>query len=133
MAGTAERPSLADHVVVIDDYQEHLDVLVAYLERAGLPATGFTAPREAARHLADRRPALAVVNLYMPDMDGIELSRTLLQRHPGLPLIGITGSRDARADAYLRLLRQYGVKVCLRKPVDGATFVAAVRDLLVRD
>jgi CheY-like chemotaxis protein len=119
-----------DHVIVIDDYQEHLDVLVTYLERAGVPAAGFTVPRTALRHLTAHRPALVVVNLYMPDMDGIELSRQLLASHPDLPVIGISGRRDDRSEAYLGLLRQFGARLCLPKPIDGASFVAAVRGLL---
>ncbi|MBV8165500.1 MAG: response regulator, partial [Alphaproteobacteria bacterium] len=84
----------ADHVIVIDDYQEHLDVLLAYLERAGVPATGFTQPRTALAHAIAHPPSVVVVNLYMPDMDGIEVSRSLQAVLPDVPVIGITGSRD---------------------------------------
>jgi CheY-like chemotaxis protein len=115
-----------DHVVVIDDYQEHLDVLLAYLERAGVPATGFTQPRAALQHMLAHPPSVVVVNLYMPDMDGIEISRSLQACLPDIPVIGITGSRDQRADAYLKLLREFGATECLRKPVDGPSFVKAV-------
>lgn len=121
-----------DPVVVIDDYEAHLDVLVTYLRRAGIPAVGFTRPRDALYHVFDNPTALVVVNLYMPEMDGIEISRRLQATRPGLPLIGITGSRDDRSDIYLRLLREFGAKVCLRKPVDSATFISAVRDSLPR-
>jgi CheY-like chemotaxis protein len=115
---------------VIDDYDAHLDVLVTYLRRAGYAATGFTRAREALDHLLETASALVVVNLYMPEMDGIEVSRRLQARHPGMPLIGITGSRDERAAVYLRLLQEFGAKTCLRKPVDGPTFIGAVRDAL---
>lgn len=118
---------LDGHVVVIDDYPEHLEVLLAYLARAGIPAIGFTQPREAFRNVLQRPPAVVVANLYMPDMDGIEISRNLHVQLPHVPVIGITGSDDERADAYLRLLGQFGRAACLRKPVDGASFIAAVR------
>lgn len=121
-------PRSDGHVVVIDDYQEHLDVLLAYLERAGVPATGFTQPRAGLEHVLAHPPAVVVVNLYMPDMDGIEISRSLHACLPDVPVIGITGSRDKRADAYLRLLSQFGATECLRKPIDGASFLRAVRN-----
>ena len=123
-------PATAPHVVVIDDYDAHLDVLVTYLRRAGYEAIGFTRPHDALDHLLERTSSLVVVNLYMPEMDGIEVSRRLQARHPGMPLIGITGSRDERAAIYLRLLQEFGAKACLRKPVDGPTFIGAVRDAL---
>ena len=121
-----------DHVIVIDDYQEHLDVLLAYLERAGVPATGFTQPRTALAHVLAHPPSVVVVNLYMPDMDGIEISRSLQAMLPDVPVIGITGSRDKRADAYLHLLSRFGATECLRKPIDGATFLRAVRGARAR-
>ena len=117
-------------VVVIDDYDAHLDVLLTYLRRAGFGATGFTRAREALRHLHEHATALVVVNLYMPEMDGIEVARLLRASRPNLPLIAITGGRDDRASAYLRLLRDLGAKLCLSKPVDGPTFIGAVRAAL---
>ena len=130
-AGTEVSPdSAAPHVVVIDDYEAHLDVLVTILRRAGFKATGFTQPRTALYHLIDNPPSLVVINLYMPDMDGIEISRRLQASLPDLPLIGITGGRDPRSDVYLKLLREFGAKVCLRKPIDSVTFVNAVRSAL---
>ena len=121
---------VSPHVVVIDDYEAHLDVLVTYLRRAGFDAAGFTRARDALDHLLHRAISLVVVNLYMPEMDGIEVSRRLQATHPGVPLIGITGSRDDRADSYLKLLRDFGATTCLRKPVDGPTFIGAVRAAL---
>jgi CheY-like chemotaxis protein len=124
---STDDPSTDGHVVVIDDYAEHLEVLLAYLARAGIPAIGFTQPREAIRNVLRHPPALVVANLYMPDMDGIEISRTLRKSLPDVPVMGITGSHDARADAYLGLLSQLGGAECLRKPVDAASFIRAVR------
>jgi len=123
-------PPAPPHVVVIDDYEAHLDVLVTSLRRAGFTATGFTQPREALYYLLDNPPALVVVNLYMPEMDGIEVSRRLQASLPDVPLVGITGGRDPRSDIYLKLLREFGAKACLRKPIDSAAFVDAIRTAL---
>ena len=117
-------------VVVIDDYDAHLDVLVTYLQRAGFGAAGFTRARVALQHLIDHPASLVVFDLFMPEMDGIDVARLLRANHPEMPLIGITGSRDNQSKAYLRLLRELGTKICLRKPVDGEAFVGAVHAAL---
>jgi DNA-binding NtrC family response regulator len=117
-------------VVIIDDDPDHLDVVATYLERAGFGARGFTQPREALYHLIDHPALLAVVDLYMPDMDGIEIVRRLQAATPDLPVIGITGARDQRTAVYLRALRDFGAKACLRKPLDRADFLAAVHRAL---
>lgn len=114
-------------VVIIDDDPSHLDLLVTCLERAGLGAVGFANPREALYYLIDHPASVAVVDLYMPDMDGIEIVRRLQTSVPDLPLIGMTGARDSRASVYLRSLREFGARTCLRKPVEAAAFLAAVR------
>jgi DNA-binding response OmpR family regulator len=117
-----ERP-----IIVIDDDPSHLDLLVTCLKRAGLRATGFTQPRQALYHLMDHPAALAVVDLYMPDLDGIEIVRRLQGSVPDLPLIGMTGARDSRSSIYLSSLRDFGALACLRKPIEARSFVAAVR------
>jgi two-component system OmpR family response regulator len=114
-------------VVIIDDDPNHLDLMVTCLERAGLRAAGFTNSREALYYLIDHQAAVAVIDLYMPDMDGIEIVRRLQTSVPDLPLIGMTGARDSRSSIYLKSLREFGATSCLRKPVDAKTFVAAVR------
>jgi len=133
-AGSAAReddikPAPADQrpIVVVDDDPNHLDVLVTCLERAGLRARGFTQSREALYYLLDHPAALAVVDLYMPDMDGIEMVRRLQGSVPDLPLIGMTGARDRRSSIYLSSLRDFGARTCLRKPVEAARFLNAVR------
>ncbi|MEJ0071238.1 MAG: response regulator [Pseudomonadota bacterium] len=83
--------------------------------------------RAALYHLIDHPAALAVVDLYMPELDGIEMVRRLQTSVPELPLIGMTGARDTRSSLYLRSLRAFGARTCLRKPVDPQAFLAAVR------
>jgi DNA-binding response OmpR family regulator len=120
-------PSDRPPIVIIDDDPNHLDLMVTCLERAGLRAAGFTNSREALYYLIDHPAALAVVDLYMPDMDGIEIVRRLQTSVPDLPLIGMTGARDTKSSIYLRSLREFGARTCLRKPVDARSFLAAVR------
>ena len=123
-----DQPKTVQHpVVIIDDDPSHLDLLVTCLERAGLTAVGFANPRAALYYLIDHPASLAVVDLYMPDMDGIEIVRRLQTSVPNLPLIGMTGARDSRASVYLRSLREFGARTCLRKPVEATAFQAAVR------
>jgi two-component system response regulator ChvI len=120
-------PSPPHPVIIIDDDPDHLDLLVTCLERAGVPTRGFTDPRAALYHLIDHPASLAVVDLYMPDLDGIEMVRRLQTSVPELPLIGMTGARDSRSSMYLRSLRAFGARTCLRKPVDPQAFLSAVR------
>ena len=118
-----------DHrVVVIDDDPHHLDMLVTVLERAGIRGTGFTDPHAALDHLIGHCAALAVVDLRMPGLDGLELVRRLHISQPGLPLIGISGATDASPD--LDLMRESGATTVLRKPLTPGRFVTTIKDAL---
>src|SRR5579871_850850 len=93
-----------DHpVVVIDDDPAHLDMLATALERAGYGVTAFTNPREGLYFLIDNPAALAVIDLCMPDIDGLELVRRLQVSRPELPLIGMSGAEGVKP--HLRSMR----------------------------
>ena len=115
-------------VVVIDDDPNHLEMLVTVLERAGFVAAGFTNSRDALYHLIDHPAALAVVDLCMPELDGLELVRRLQVSCPDLPVIAISGAD--RVNNFMRLMRESGAVRSLSKPITPAAFVAAVRDVL---
>ena len=125
MATQSEAP-----IVVIDDDDAYLDVVVTYLERAGYATTGFSHSRDALYHLIDHPAALAVIDLYMPDMDGIELVRRLQASVPNLPVIGMTGAHGTQPTVYLRALREFGAVSCLRKPFAKDTLLRSVQAAL---
>ena len=115
-------------VVVIDDDPLHLDMLVAVLERAGIGAAGFTRPRDALYYLIDHPAALAVIDLCMPGLDGVDLVRRLQVSRPELPVMAISGL--PHAGSLLRAMRQCGTVADLRKPLLPARFIAAVKAVI---
>ena len=117
-------------VVVIDDDPLHLDMLVTLLERHGFGAAGFTGSRDALYHLIDNPAALAVVDLCMPDMDGLDLVRRLQVSCPELPVVAISGHDHAGPS--LRAMRDAGAVAALRKPLVPAGFIQAVKNAITR-
>lgn len=115
-------------IVVIDDDPDHLDMLSTLLERSGFGVVGFTVPREGLYYLLDNAAALTVIDLCMPDLNGVELVRRLQVSRPDLPVIGISGADDA--NLHLRTMRDSGAVTALRKPLAPARFLAAVRSNL---
>jgi signal transduction histidine kinase/CheY-like chemotaxis protein len=80
-------------VLVVDDNRDGLDMLLDALTAAGLDVIGASTAREAL-DLAERvRPAVAVLDIGLPDMDGYELARALRSLDHGRPLhlIALTG------------------------------------------
>ena len=103
-------------VIVAEDDEAFLDTLEAVLEGDGrFAVVGRARNGLEAVELVDRlKPDLVVMDIEMPVMDGIEATRVLRQRLPGLPVVAISGHdyeervleiRAAGADDYVRKAR----------------------------
>src|SRR5438105_12063330 len=61
------------------------------LELFGFIVTTATSGAARLQQLADSHFDLAVIDFQMPEMDGAELAQHIRSRHPGLPIILLTG------------------------------------------
>ncbi len=64
-------------VLVVDDHQSGLYTKVHVLARAGFRVLEAATGQDALRLVAERRPALVVLDIRLPDIDGIEVCRAI--------------------------------------------------------
>jgi CheY-like chemotaxis protein len=73
---------------------------------------------------------LAIVDIFMPGMNGLETIKVFRESAPTLPVIAISGYvfRDAGEPApdFLRMAVDLGAAACLRKPFTGTQLLEAV-------
>jgi DNA-binding response OmpR family regulator len=115
-------------VLVIDDEPNIADLVDLYLARDGyrvLKAGSGQAGLDAVR---DHRPRLVVLDVGLPDMDGLEVCRRLRQTS-NIPVIFLT-ARDGEVDRVLGL--ELGGDDYLTKPFSPAELVARVKAVLRR-
>jgi two-component system nitrogen regulation response regulator NtrX len=74
------------------------------------------------------RPALMITAIVMPEMDGIELIRSLSREMPDLPILAISGAVNALL--YLRIATALGAAAALRKPFSADELLLAAATLL---
>jgi putative nucleotidyltransferase with HDIG domain len=85
------------NVLIVDDDQAFARTVADALVDRDIEALPVGSPREAL-DLARRTPfAAAVVDLIMPDMDGLELARELRRRNPATEVVMLTGHADMRS------------------------------------
>ncbi len=79
-------------IFLVDDNQDFLAVLKEYLSLAlGIEMIDcFTSPHEALARLDTEQPDLMIVDISMPDITGLELTRMVHQRWPDLKVIILT-------------------------------------------
>lgn len=76
---------------------------------------------------------LAIIDVVMPDMDGIELVGCLRDRFPALPIVGISGgdpSMRSGGKLYLDLMTHAGADCILEKPFEEKEFLEVVEQAI---
>jgi two-component system sensor kinase FixL len=103
-------------ILVVDDDPGSLDIVRTFLEGRGYQVATATNGREALSRMADVRPALVLLDVMMPGMDGWEVAR-MIKNHPdfGPVRVVMLTARSDFADKQLGL--RSGADDYIVKPV----------------
>jgi CheY-like chemotaxis protein len=114
-------------VLVVDDNPDTLAICEATLRSAGYRTATAGSGAEALAQLPGLRPALVVLDLAMPGVDGFVTARAIRARPEtaDLPILVFTGlPREAEDKS-----RQAGGTAFCTKPIEPRKFLAEVRRL----
>jgi len=118
----------APHILVVEDDRETRNLIARYLRANGCTVSMAANGREMDRHLADSRSDLIVLDLMLPDEDGLSLCRRL-RATSQLPIIMVT----ARGDDVDRILGlEMGADDYLGKPFNPRELLARINAVLRR-
>lgn len=115
-------------VFVVDDDASILKSLLRLFRSAGLAAEGFDSARAYLDRAVYTEPSCLVLDVWMPELNGLDLQRELLERGREEPIIFITGNGDIPMCA--RAMKSGAVDF-LPKPFDDEELLAAVEQALV--
>jgi len=121
-------PAIRPAILLVDDDPTLLSVLSRRLTREGLDVRTAPSGDAALKALESAWPALLVVDLMMPGMDGFELCRRV-KRIADLPII-VLSAVDA-SESKVRALEEYAEDY-VTKPFDPDELVARVHRVLRR-
>ena len=110
-------------LLVVDDDDTVRETLVEFFETLGHAARGAATATEARRLLADHAPDVALVDLRLPDADGLRLLEVIKADDPEVGVIVLTG--HAVVPKAVRAIRD-GAADFLEKPVDLDALQTAV-------
>jgi two-component system response regulator ChvI len=122
------RDALPQTIALVDDDRNILTSVSIALEAEGFEVRTYTDGDEALRGLTSRPVDLAVLDIKMPRMDGMELLSRLRQTS-GLPVIFLT-SKDDEVDELLGL--RMGADDYIKKPFSQRLLIERIRALLRR-
>jgi CheY-like chemotaxis protein len=105
----------AGKILVVDDEPEVRLVLTEFLESRGYEVTAASSGAEAISLVDAVKPHVVLLDVTMPEMDGMETLKRLAAANPGLPIIMVTANADV--DVTSRLLAM-GAADYIPKPFD---------------
>lgn len=119
---------MARKILVVDDEARIVRLVRTYLEGAGFQVSAAYDGREALQAFRSERPDLVVLDLMLPEIDGLDVARAI-RRESDVPIIMLT----ARAEETDRLIGlELGADDYVVKPFSPRELTARVRAVLRR-
>jgi two-component system alkaline phosphatase synthesis response regulator PhoP len=115
-------------ILIVDDEPKIVRLVADYLESAGFAVSTARSGDEALMRVRTETPDLVVLDLGLPGLDGLDVTRTI-RRNTELPIIMLT-ARDDETDRVLGL--ELGADDYVTKPFSPRELVARVRAVLRR-
>jgi DNA-binding NarL/FixJ family response regulator len=113
-------------VLLTDDHPLLLDGTRAFVERD--PACEVCAVAhngaEALELTAQHQPDVVVLDVHLPDSDGLTIARTLREQHPEIEIVMYTGQRG---EEMIEALFRSGVKSVIAKTEPSEMLIAAIK------
>jgi CheY-like chemotaxis protein len=113
-------------VLIVEDDDEVRGVLLRELGSRGYRVQEAADGRSALERWEASRPDVILLDLGLPDMNGVDVVRALKadERTARIPVVALTAMRTENDDGWLRAV---GFSACIEKPIDVRGFPARIR------
>lgn len=118
------KPLLDFKILIVDDNHDLVEFLRILLRHHGFTVSTAFSGRQCLDRVRAEPIDLVVLDVMMPQMDGLTVCRELKRLHPALPVMLLTAKDDLATRAAAMTL---GVSEFLTKPVNIDDFLARVR------
>ncbi|MCA1945833.1 MAG: response regulator [Desulfovibrio sp.] len=112
----------AVNILIIDDEEEFVSLIVKRLGKRGLAAAGVTSGRKGLEHLEAHPVDVVILDVMMPDLNGLETLKEIKKQHPTVEVIMLTGHGSVKTGlegmsygAFDYVLKPYNLDELLQK------------------
>jgi DNA-binding response OmpR family regulator len=116
-------------ICVVDDDDDVRTMMCRQLQDAGFATVEASNGLEAIKVLKKTRVAVAVIDIIMPDQEGLSTIGDVKRQWPNVPILAISGGGTGTAAQYLSYARDLGADEIMTKPFREHEFLAHVRRL----
>jgi CheY-like chemotaxis protein len=120
-------PSLSGHVLLAEDHLDNQLLFIRLLERMGLKVSAVDNGYKAVQATLEREFELILLDIQMPEMDGLKAFELIQTTCANVPVIALTANAmPADVELYMKL----GFNDHIAKPIDRQKFVDTVTKYL---
>lgn len=120
---------MTDKVLLIDDEKDFLDALAERMQTRDIDVTKSTSAKDALKKVETGSYDAVVLDLLMPEMDGLEALKILMAKDPKLQVILLTGHATVQKGVEAMKL---GAMELLEKPTNFDTLMDKIKQAKAR-
>jgi DNA-binding response OmpR family regulator len=115
-------------IMIVDDETDFVSLLESRLKGQGYDVIGIDQSHKVVQQVKKENPDLIILDILMPDPDGLELQRLLSQDHSTkhIPVIFVTALKKKEEEG----IAGKGSHIIIAKPFDAETLLAEISKIL---
>lgn len=114
-------------VMIVDDVPQNIQVLASMLSEQGCRIASALGGEQAINMCKEIRPTIILLDIMMPDVDGVEVLKHVKENYPEISVVMITAKHDSET---IVECMKYGAEDYLTKPLDSMRTLTVVKHLL---
>lgn len=118
------------NILIVDDDELVLAGWKSSLESAGYSVTTALSGKDAVNMVLKEKPDIAIIDLVMPGMGGVDVSREIKAINPEIETVLVSGHPEEIKQHQMDFIKTGGRDLYLRKPLMKQEIVDAVNSLV---
>lgn len=114
-------------IIVADDEPTHLELVATILERAGHDVIAVASGYACLHQLRSDGVDLVVADIFMPDLDGLQMMALMRNNGTRIPVIAMTGGMKGQLSSFTDIMSRLGARSILTKPFSAHDLLSAVQ------
>lgn len=117
-------------VLVVDDDEQIRSLLSAGLKEHNFETVTTDGGRKAIELYTQSRFDVVILDIIMPEMEGVETLQVLKRIDPSVNVIAISGGGKISGDYYLSMIKSFRPRFTFPKPIDFEEVLSAIYKII---